>query len=63
MPRVRLYGPDERLNQMAGCNLAGRIECAIALVRDGSDKRLVLRELYILQEFVGVPTEDRPPRR
>ena len=63
MPRVRLYGPDERLNQMAGCNLAGRIECVISQLRDGSDKRLVLRELYMLQEFVGVPIENRPGRR
>lgn len=55
MPVPRRLVPHEELNSQAACNLLGRVQYAIELVRLGADRRLVLHELYAVEKFVGIP--------
>jgi hypothetical protein len=59
MPRVRTFEPNDELNDLASCNLLGRVQYAIRLVQLGADRCEVLHELYQIEKFVGVPGPDR----
>jgi hypothetical protein len=49
--------PDASLNALASCNLLGRLQHAIRLVRRNADRKAILHELYQLEKFVGVPRQ------